>query len=294
MKRPLPLLLVAIVTGALISPARAQIKVIALAVNTEADEDEPHVSSDGKTLYYLSNARKKFDVMKSTRGDEKGAWSRGKPDEDLNGKANTRGVFLTPDNVFPQRLYFATDKDVNGKKGDNYDLHVLTKLLRSSDFTSEQGLRFCTKEDEQHPWLTKDGDALYFSRKTEEGWRVYVASQPKGGGPFGEAVPVEGLPAGFHHATLTPDGKTMYLQGPLGEGRWGLFRSTRGTGDWRNKPHAGWGKPEPLKELNADGPTGDRSPNLSRDGLKLYFASDRLGGKGGLDLYVVGTRDLKR
>jgi hypothetical protein len=185
---------------------------------------------------------------------------------------------------------------VKGEKGDNYDLYFVSKPLSSADFTSEQGLPFATQEDEQHPWLTGDGQALYFSRKTEEGWRVYVSSQPKGGGQFGKPVLVEALPAGFHHATLMPDGKTMYLQGPLEKGRWGLFRSKRGPGDWRNKPEAGWGKPEELKDLNADGPTGDRSPNLSRDrdGLKLYFASDRTGGKGGLDLYVVSTRDLKR
>jgi hypothetical protein len=90
----------------------------------------------------------------------------------------------------------------------------------------------------------------------------------------GEPELVKELPAGYHHATLTPDGKTMYLQGPLDKGRWGLFRSARGAD--------GWGKPEALDELNsADGPTGDRSPGLSRDGAWLYFASARPGGKGG-------------
>ncbi len=79
----------------------------------------------------------------------------------------------------------------------------------------------------------------------------------------------------------------MYLQGPLEKERWGLFRSVRGS--------SGWGKPEPLDGLNnADGPTGDRSPGLSRDGTFLYFASDRPGGKGGLDLYVVKTDELKK
>ena len=37
----------------------------------------------------------------------------------------------------------------------------------------------------------------------------------------------------------------------------------------------------------------DRSPSLSRDGTMLYFASDRPGGKGALDLYVVRTAELK-
>ena len=77
----------------------------------------------------------------------------------------------------------------------------------------------------------------------------------------------------------------MYLQGPLEKGRWGLFVST--------KTNDGWGKPEPLDTLNhPEGPTGDRSPNLSRDGSQLYFASDRPGGQGGLDLYVIATKEL--
>jgi Tol biopolymer transport system component len=78
----------------------------------------------------------------------------------------------------------------------------------------------------------------------------------------------------------------MYLQGPLDKGRTGLFVSTL-TKD-------GWGKPEALERLNnAEGPTGDRSPSLSRDGTLLYFASDRPGGKGRLDLYVIPTAQLK-
>ncbi len=98
---------------------------------------------------------------------------------------------------------------------------------------------------------------------------------------------VDELPADFHHATLTPDGKTLYLQGPLGKGRWGLFVST--------KSGKTWGKPEALDILNdPSGPTGDVSPSLSRDGLTLYFASDRDGGKGGMDLYSVLVADLKK
>ena len=35
------------------------------------------------------------------------------------------------------------------------------------------------------------------------------------------------------------------------------------------------------------------SPCLSADGAKLYFASDRPEGQGGLDLWVVDTAGLK-
>jgi hypothetical protein len=57
-------------------------------------------------------------------------WPAGKPMLDINSKADTRSVFLTPDGVYPQRLYFASNKDLDKKgdnKGDNYDITVELK-----------------------------------------------------------------------------------------------------------------------------------------------------------------------
>jgi hypothetical protein len=270
------------------APARDEIKVTHLAVNTEADEDDPHLSSSGLTLLYTSTTKKKSDIMVSRRRERSQAWPAGKPIEDyVSTEADDRSAFATADGRYPQFLYFATKKD---NKGDNFDIYVAVRQGPSSAFSSPTPVQtICTPEDELHPWLTADGKSLYFSRKTKDGWRVYVARRREatGGAGFGEPELVKELPAGFHHATLTPDGKTMYLQGPLEKSRWGLFRSVRSAD--------GWGKPEALDALNnAEGPTGDRSPNLSRDGTLLYFASDRPGGKGGLDLYVVAVADLKK
>jgi hypothetical protein len=134
--------------------------------------------------------------------------------------------------------------------------------------------------------VTADDRLMYFSRKTKDGWRVFVAARPAGGGAFGEPALVN-LPIGFYHPTLDPKGQTMYLQGPLDNKRLGLFRSRLVKGKWS--------QPEPLTALNnADGPRGDMSPCLSREGDRLYFSSDRPGGKGGLDLYVIGTAQLDK
>jgi hypothetical protein len=278
------LLLLALAAG----PARAEVKVTPLAVNTAADEDDPHLSSGGLTLFYTATAKKKSDIMVSRRRDKAQAWPSGKPVEDyVSTTADDRSAFATTDGRYPQFLYFATKKD---RTQNNFDLYVAVRQTPSSAFSSPTPLQtICTEDDELHPWLTSDGKSLYFSRQMKDGWRVYVARRQEatGGGGFGEPSLVKELPAGFHHATLTPDGKTMYLQGPLEKGRWGLFRSARGA--------SGWQKPEPLEEVNnAEGPTGDRSPGLSRDGSMLYFASDRPGGKGGLDLYVVAVADLMK
>ena len=55
-----------------------------------------------------------------------------------------------------------------------------------------------------------------------------------------------------------------------------------------------WTKPEPVVKLNhPEAKRGDMSPVLSIDGTRLYFSSDRPGGKGGLDLWVVPIASLK-
>jgi hypothetical protein len=265
------------------------IKVINLEkLNTAKDEDDPHVSSSGLTLLYSSNAAKKFDLCITRRADLGRPWTAGKPVGDyVQTEADDRSAFLTKDGVFPQFLYFATKKD---KKTKNFDIFVAVKQDRAAAFSAPTPINtISTEADELHPWLTADGKELYFSRKTADGWRVCVATRKEatGAAGFGEPKLIAELPAGFHHATLAPNKLTMYLQGPLDKKRWGLFRSVHQA--------KGWTTPEPLDELNdPEGPTGDRSPCLSRDGVWLYFASDRPGGKGGLDLYMVRTSELKK
>ena len=277
-----------------ISPAAGQsntrkpIKAINLdKLNTANDEDDPHLGSSGLTLYYSSNANKKIDILLSQRANQNLAWPPGKVMGDyIQSEADDRPGFVTVESRFPQYFYFATRKD---KETKNFDIYVAVRQDRTAVFTSPTPLNtISSAADELHPWLSASGKELYFSRKTKEGWRVMLATRKEATGAAGFGDPkLLDLPADFHHATLTPDGRTMYLQGPLEKERWGLFRSTRTA--------KGWSEPEPLDELNnLDAKTGDRSPCLTRDGIWLYFSSDRPGGKGGLDLWMARVSDLKR
>jgi hypothetical protein len=268
------------------------------ALNTAADEDDPYLSRDGARLYYTSNASKHFTLLMSEQrkrlpffpGSER--WPAGEELEGPSADIDSRSPFLTMDN---HDLYYAEKTVVKTPAGEeqpkpNYEIvHSIRSDARNPrQFTGPTFVQsVCTEADELHPWLTEDGLELYFSRKTKDGWRVYLARRPAAAqgqpkGAFGEPKLVEELPAGFHHATLSRDGRTMVLQGPLENNRWGLFR-TRRVG-----PKTAWAKPELLEHLNhPQAPTGDVSPCLSRDGAKLYFASDRPGGKGGRDLWVI-------
>lgn len=296
MNRCLALMLaVALSSGGYRSVAAADaqpLKPVNLSLNTAGDETDPHLSSNGLMLLYAAQNKGKYGIMTSVRRAPSAAWPAGKPLLDLQEYGDCRSPYLTTDGRFPQQLFFASNWNPEKKdgKGDNYDIYFALKQFARADFTSPTPVHtVCTEADELFPWISLSaagGQQLYFSRKDSDGWHLYVSSKPASGGQFAKPEQVE-LPVGFHHATLTPDGKTMYLQGPLEKERWGLFRTTR--------IKDAWSKPEPLAALNnSEGATGDQAPNLSRDGGLLYFASDRPGGKGGLDLWVIPTAQLKK
>jgi len=268
------------------------LKPINLSVNTKADEDEPHVSKDGRLLLYTSTKDGKTSLYASSRDLPSQPWRPGKEADDLSvisDKTELRGIFL-PGGRPPFYVYYAAKKI--GEKEASFDIFVAIKPLPGPDkvFNSPRAIEKIDTAggDEMYPWLTPDGNNLYFSRKTKEGWRVLMSKRDAEKGPlaFDEPTTLD-LPPNYFHATLTPDGKTMYLQGSLEKARTGLFVST--------KTAKGWSGPDPLESLNhPDAPTGDQSPCLSRDGKMLYFASDRPGGKGGLDLWVIATEKLLR
>lgn len=284
------LLTLGLTTLALSADDPGKLQPVPVPVNTDKDETDPHVSSDDLSLYYIQAGKDKAEAFLSQRKKANQPFGPGKALPLFKTKtANIRSLFITPEGKYPQYLYFASDEDFDkrGQKGDNFDLYFYIKQKADADWTTKTALvTLGTEFDELHPWLAPDGKQIYFSRQDKEGWHVFTSTRP-GAGQFPEPTLID-FPGDFQHPTLTPDGKTMVLHGPLsGSGakrRWGLFLSTKTGKDWS--------KPVALRDLNADGPTGDMAPNLSRDGTTLYFASDRPGGKGGLDLYMIPMKEL--
>lgn len=83
-------------------------------------------------------------------------------------------------------------------------------------------------------------------------------------------------------ASLSPDGKTLFLY--YEEGAGDIYISTFDGSDWSS--------PKPLNKNINTSLFWETSASVSADGSKLYFASNRPGGVGELDLYV-SERDGK-
>ncbi len=76
--------------------------------------------------------------------------------------------------------------------------------------------------------------------------------------------------------SVSPDGKTLFLY--YEEGNGDIYSSTFENGDWTT--------PVPLNRFINHPLYRETTACLSPDGKKLYFSSNRPGGKGGLDIYV--------
>lgn len=253
-------------------PAKA---INVTAVNTKADEVDPFVASTNRALAYASNVAGSFDIYVSYRPAT--TWTKGAVLPGFDDKvADERSPCIVESTV-----YFATNEVPDEKFKDlkNFDIKSSTQGRAPLEL-----LGISTKEDEMHAWV-QQGKEFYFSRKTADGWQQFVANGPTPG-PIGNAKAV-GFAPGFHNATLTSDGRTMYLEGPIDEKRTRVFVSERGAG--------GWGKPKQIINLSAaEDEHSDAGPALSPDGRYLYFTSNRAGGQGGWDIYAAAVNTLKK
>lgn len=242
-------------------------------LNTEADETDPCSTAAG--LLYASNSGGKYALYLARRSGK--SWGASK--KLLGGTtADYRSPYL-----HRGTLYYACNEVPDPKLADLRNFDIFTRV---GERMPTPVLGVSEKADEMAPWVTPAGKEFYFSRKTDDGWVLFVAAGPTPG-PIGRARPV-GFEPGFHNATLTASALTMYLQGPLEGGRTGLYRSKRA------RVGAKWSAPQPITALDhPEAKKGCVAPSLTSDGTRLYFASDRPGGKGGLDLWSVPTSALK-
>lgn len=145
----------------------------------------------------------------------------------------------------------------------NTGLHDYSPLISADGntliFTSNRS------DDEKAIRTRTNYEDIYITRKTGNTWDAPKKISPNLNQKYNDAA-----------ASLSPDGKTLFLY--YEEGAGDIYTSRLEGGDWT--------KPTPLNKNINTSMYWETSASVSADGTKLYFASNRPGGLGELDLYV--------
>ena len=142
---------------------------------------------------------------------------------------------------------------------------------------------FNSTYDDFAPCLTQYGRLMYFTSERSRGQqKIFVVERTKDGWGSPDRLPSninDGLQNGS--VAMTPDGQFMifaaYDNSYGTQGRTDLYSARKVKGEWTDVKNLG-------PDINSD--YWDSQPTLSSDGTTLYFASDRPGGFGGIDIYM--------
>lgn len=174
-----------------------------------------------------------------------------------------------------------------GRKGFG-SCDIFYSLKDGNDWTkpTNLGLPVCTKYWETQPSFSSDGRTLYFIRgvynekrqKETDIWTSTLQDNGKWSTPV-KLPDVINSKGNEESVFIHPDNQTLYFSsdGHIGMGGLDIFMSRRqADGSWGEPVNLGY----PINTY-AD----ENSILVSRDGRLAYFASDRPGGLGGLDIY---------
>lgn len=277
-------------------PVPFEPKNLGPGVNSADPEYYPCVTADDATLIYTRRVKApeipvygmQEDFYVSRRGAD-GAWGTGVGIPSVNTSAFNEGAgTLSPDGRF---IIFTKCALEDGSYGGDLrglgscDLFISRRIGDRWTPPENLGPPVNSRQWETQPSLASDGRTLYFIRGVMGGMGVEsdifmstlqddgVWSKPE---KLGENV---NTPYQEESVQIHPDGRTLYFSsnGHTGFGGLDIFVS-------RKQEDGTWGK-----SLNLGYPinTGadENSLLVSADGKVAYFASDRSGGYGDLDLY---------
>lgn len=265
-------------------------------INTSEFEYFPALTADGNTFLFTRNIREGEGVQAPRQEDfyiskkANNTWQTANPITSVNTPGNEGAPSLSADGEI---MFFASCMEMTGDYGSSdrkgygsCDIFYAQKINGKWSKPRNAGSTINTRNWETQPSFSSDGKTLYFIRGivTREGIKnpdIY-SSVIGEDGKFSEPVKLSdniNTPEGEESVFIHPDNQTLYFssEGHPGMGRLDIFMSKRNAdGSWGKAVNLGY----PINTV-AD----ENSLLVDANGKLAYFASEREGGFGGLDIY---------
>jgi len=254
-------------------------------INSAGRDEHVTFPQDGKTMYFASIRKAGlggYDLYMSTL--ENGEWSKATLiPPPINTKRDEYDPFVTLDGT---KLLFASNRDNEGPYW-NCDIYISEwDGEKWSDPRIYDSLFVTENKPDWGVAITEDSKTFIFSsgREPAKEQSVQIFQSQWLGDKWSEpkALPPP-LNSGAWEATpyITPDGKTLYLNSARGE------EGKKDVDIWKFEFTGGeWTNAQLMR-----GPflsnKHDYDPCISPDGERFYFTSNRDGGLGDADIYVV-------
>jgi len=265
-------------------------------INTSEYEYFPALTADGNTFLFTRNIREGEGVSAPRQEDfyvskkANGVWQTSNPISSVNTPGNEGAPSLSADGEI---MFFASCMEMTGDYGSSErkgygscDIFYAQKINGKWSKPRNAGSIINTKNWETQPSFSSDGKTLYFIRGmvARDGIKnpdIYSSTIGEDG-KFSEPIKLSdniNTPLGEESVFIHPDNQTLYFssEGHPGMGGLDIFVSKKqADGSWGKAVNLGY----PINTFS-----DENSLLVDANGKLAYFASEREGGFGGLDIY---------
>ncbi|MEM6964948.1 MAG: OmpA family protein [Bacteroidota bacterium] len=248
-------------------------------INSKYDEYLPTITSDGQKLVFTRKQKGSNEDIFQSRKNETD-WNQGKAyGKDLNTEFNEG---MARFEMHGKAFYFSGCLREDTKGG--CDIYKATLMGEEIVEVSRLDGMLNSREWDSQPSVSCDGSQMFFTSTRGGGLGggdIYLSSLLPNG-DWGVPINLGGVintPGDEEAPFIANDGKTLYFTstGHVGQGDGDLFVSRFVDGAWTAPVNLGFPINSPGKEIGM---------YVQGNGKTAYFASERIGGTGGLDIYT--------